>query len=89
MIESRLLTLRAICVKGDGQMLRQHPVLLFAAPFWGCGFLFSEVSMETRIAVVSIIVEQPEAVEALNAILHEYGTYIIGRMGIPYRAKER
>ena len=45
--------------------------------------------METRIAVVSMIVEQPESVAALNAILHEYGSYIIGRMGIPYRAKER
>ena len=43
--------------------------------------------MESRIAVVSIIVEDPDSVERLNAILHEYGRYIIGRMGIPYRAK--
>lgn len=36
---------------------------------------------------MSIIVEQADAVETLNSILHEYGKYIIGRMGIPYRAK--
>ena len=43
--------------------------------------------METRVAVISIIVEQSESVEKLNNILHEYGKYIIGRMGIPYRQK--
>ena len=41
--------------------------------------------METRVAVMSIIVENPEMVEKLNAILHEYGEFVIGRMGIPYR----
>ena len=43
--------------------------------------------METRVAVISIIVEQPESVEILNNILHEYREYIIGRMGVPYRPK--
>ncbi len=43
--------------------------------------------METRVAVISIIVENPESVQAMNDILHDYGEYIIGRMGIPYRAK--
>ena len=43
--------------------------------------------METRVAVIGIIVEDPHSVERLNDILHEYGSYIIGRMGIPYRAK--
>lgn len=43
--------------------------------------------MEERIALVGIIVENPDAVERLNAILHEYSGYIIGRMGIPYREK--
>ena len=43
--------------------------------------------METRIAVMSIIVEKPDAVERLNALLHEYGEFIIGRMGIPYRKR--
>ena len=43
--------------------------------------------METRIAVVGIVVENEDAVERLNEILHEYRSYIIGRMGIPYRQK--
>ena len=43
--------------------------------------------MESRIAVLSIIVENGDTVEQLNALLHEYGKYIIGRMGIPYREK--
>ncbi len=43
--------------------------------------------METRVAVMSIIVEQGGAIEALNAILHDYGEYIIGRMGLPYRQR--
>ena len=43
--------------------------------------------METRVAVMSIIVENGQTVERLNGILHEYGEYIIGRMGIPYRAR--
>lgn len=45
--------------------------------------------MDTRIAVMSIIVENPEVVEPLNHLLHTYSEYIIGRMGIPYRAKTR
>ena len=43
--------------------------------------------METRIAVISTIVENNEKVDELNNIFHEYGEYIIGRMGIPYRKK--
>ncbi|MBN2753256.1 MAG: iron-only hydrogenase system regulator [Candidatus Goldbacteria bacterium] len=41
--------------------------------------------MDTRIAVVSIIVEEPAVSEELNAIIHDYRDYVIGRMGIPYR----
>lgn len=44
--------------------------------------------MDTRVAVISIIVERAESVGALNELLHTYGTYIIGRMGLPYRAKQ-
>ena len=44
--------------------------------------------METRVAVMSIIVENPDSVEKLNSILHEHGEYIIGRMGIPYRKRK-
>ena len=43
--------------------------------------------METRVAVMSIIVEDPTSVEKLNGLLHQYGEYIIGRMGIPYRKR--
>lgn len=42
---------------------------------------------ETRVAVMGIIVENTDSTEKLNAILHEYGNYIIGRMGVPYREK--
>lgn len=44
--------------------------------------------METRVAVIAIIVEDTESVDALNSLLHEYSEYIIGRMGIPYRQKQ-
>lgn len=44
--------------------------------------------MPTRVAIIGIIVERAEAVQQLNAVLHAYGQYIIGRMGIPYREKD-
>ena len=44
--------------------------------------------MENKLAVVAIIIENPDSVRALNETLHEYSSYIIGRMGIPYRAKQ-
>ena len=43
--------------------------------------------METRVAVMAIIVEDTESAELINSILHEYGRYIIGRMGVPYRER--
>ena len=43
--------------------------------------------MQTRVAVMGIIVENIDSVEQLNALLHEYGHDIIGRMGIPYRER--
>ena len=43
--------------------------------------------METRVAVMSIIVENKGSVEPLNALLHGSGKYIIGRMGIPYHKR--
>ena len=41
--------------------------------------------METRIAVISIIVENTDSVEKLNCILHDYSNFMIGRFGLPYR----
>jgi len=43
--------------------------------------------MDTRIAVMSIIVESTDSAAALNDILHDYADFIIGRMGIPYRQR--
>lgn len=43
--------------------------------------------METRVAIIGIIVENGDSVEKLNNILHSYGDCIIGRMGLPYREK--
>lgn len=43
--------------------------------------------METRIALIGIIVDDMEATEQLNQVLHAYGDYVVGRMGIPYREK--
>ncbi|MBR2880665.1 MAG: iron-only hydrogenase system regulator [Oscillospiraceae bacterium] len=44
--------------------------------------------METRVALIGIIVENSDAVEKINTILHENASYILGRMGIPYREKK-
>lgn len=43
--------------------------------------------METRVALIGIIIENSEAVDSVNSILHNYAPYILGRMGIPYREK--
>ncbi len=43
--------------------------------------------METRVAIAAVIVENPDSVAPLNELLHQYSPYIIGRMGIPYKAK--
>ena len=44
--------------------------------------------MQTRVAVMGIVVENTDSVERLNTLLHEYGSYIIGRMGLPYEKKK-
>jgi len=41
--------------------------------------------MDTRVAVLGIIIENPDSVDAVNTLLHSYAPYILGRMGIPYR----
>ncbi|RGB67570.1 iron-only hydrogenase system regulator [Harryflintia acetispora] len=43
--------------------------------------------MQTKIALIGIIVEEPGSVEKTNNLLHEYSRYIVGRMGLPYREK--
>jgi putative iron-only hydrogenase system regulator len=43
--------------------------------------------VETRVAIIAIIVENTNNVEKLNEILHDYAKFIIGRMGLPYHKK--
>ena len=43
--------------------------------------------MENRVALLGLVVEDPESVEPLNQLLHQYKDYIIGRMGLPYRER--
>lgn len=43
---------------------------------------------ETRVALLGVVVENADSVEELNALLHEYKDYIIGRMGLPYRERK-
>lgn len=43
--------------------------------------------MDTRLANIAIVVENSESVEKLNQLLHEYGDYVIGRMGIPHKER--
>ena len=62
--------------------------LLLPRPQDGGIFLFGGTDMDTRVAVMSIIVENVGSVEKVNSLLHEYGEYIIGRMGIPYRKRK-
>ena len=50
-------------------------------------FIERSEKMETRIAVVGIIIEKTSSADGLNKILHNYGQYIVGRMGIPYRER--
>ena len=50
--------------------------------------LIGRKRMETRIAVIGIIVEDSNSVESVNDLLHHYGQYIIGRMGLPYDKKK-
>ena len=43
--------------------------------------------LSNGVAVIGIILEKPDSVEKMNAVIHEYSEYIVGRMGIPYRQK--
>ena len=44
--------------------------------------------MTTRFALIGIVVENYESTEKLNSLLHQFGEYVIGRMGVPYRARK-
>ena len=74
-------------VKAAGIEYPYGPLLLPHPQVDAVFLVFGGINMDTRVAVMSIIVENPEAVEKLNGILHAYGEFIIGRMGIPYRKR--
>lgn len=61
-------------------------------PFWGRFFIYPTIErlmiMETRVALIGIVVENADSVDKLNQILHQYGSYIIGRMGLPYAKRQ-
>ena len=94
-LTQRLFCVKGVCVHIGIQNHRFLDALICIAVF-PCredGILFCQKErkqnqMETRVAVMSIIVEDPNSAEPLNALLHEYGDYIIGRMGIPYRRRK-
>ncbi|MDD4370338.1 MAG: iron-only hydrogenase system regulator [Anaerostipes sp.] len=44
--------------------------------------------METKIALIGIIIEEEEGIDPTNQLLHEYREYIVGRMGIPYKQRD-
>ncbi|MDR1546033.1 MAG: iron-only hydrogenase system regulator [Deltaproteobacteria bacterium] len=44
--------------------------------------------METRVAIIGLVVENKDSVEELNRVLHQYSEYVIGRMGIPYSQRK-
>ncbi len=48
----------------------------------------ADQAKETRVALIGIVVENTDSAEKLNAVMHEYSSYIIGRMGIPYANKK-
>lgn len=45
------------------------------------------MEQETRVAIISMIISDETSVPAVNALLHEYGKFIQGRMGLPYRER--
>lgn len=65
---------------------REYGIYTTLVPFWCKGF-FGGNKMETRLASIAIVVEEPDSVERLNGILHEYGEYVIGRMGVPHKER--
>ncbi len=60
--------------------------MLFLRPNSAYFYLGDDI-LETRVALIGIIVETRENIHKLNSILHEFGEFIIGRMGIPYEKK--
>ena len=47
----------------------------------------TQPAADEKIAIIGIFISDFQAAETVNALLHEYGRYIVGRMGIPFREK--
>jgi putative iron-only hydrogenase system regulator len=78
--------------KAEGKKYCGHPggvrgncVCAFRGAF--CFVRIWEEIMETRVAIVAIIVENSECVEKINELLHAFSGHIIGRLGLPYPQK--
>lgn len=50
--------------------------------------MMGDSNAQSRVALIGIMVEDRESAARINGLLHEYGSYIIGRMGIPYQEKQ-
>lgn len=93
-LKCKILTLSVLALRErcehSKETRKEAPFGLFtvAASAGWRHFLFGGKDMDTRVAVMSIIVENADSVEKVNSLLHEYGEYIIGRMGIPYRKRK-
>ncbi len=81
--------MRIFRLKGDGfiHAITMPGRTISVWPFFVGKIHRKDDYMETRVAVMSIIVENKDSVAQLNSLLHEYGEFIIGRMGIPYKSK--
>lgn len=69
---------------------RKEVSLTARHPIVDAGFFVrkEDSSMETRVAIIGIVVENQDSVSKLNDILHAYSRYIIGRMGVPYKERK-
>lgn len=79
------LTLKC-CIEAKGSM--DYNCVTVAVPFGTAVFMRERGRiMETRVAVISIILEDSRSTPQVNSLLSEYGDYIVGRMGIPYKKR--
>ena len=71
----------------EAPVLRTGVICVSAVPFGTAYFFMTEGSMDTRVAVISIIVEDDSSTAKLNALLSDFSDYVIGRMGVPYKER--
>lgn len=74
----------AVCLV---QFCRRFSMKRGLVGFWPPQIIFLELTMETRVALIGIIIEDRNSVEELNAIIHEYSDIVLGRLGVPCRQR--